>query len=202
MMTQDRFEGMIKIPRDPAAKLLAQSRAQLSASLEAPASAPVDVVLAELNAKGEMIDMLHLLAIALPPRERVWWACLAARDYVGPKTDKDPAPLAAAEAWVFDPTDDNRAAASDAIDQAYVDDDTVYCATAALYFDDTLGPGDLAKYPAPAGAASAAAFGMNIVALGEFSDRFEEHGGVLIDRAVDILRGGNGRVEEDETRSV
>lgn len=201
-MSNDRFKDMIKIPRDPAAKLLADARAQLATPIQAPASAPVDVVLAELDAKGELIDMLHLLAIALPPRERVWWACLAARDYVGPKTEKDPRPLAAAEAWVFDPNDDNRSAASDAVDQAYVDDDTVHCALAALYFDGTLGPGDLAKYPAPAGAASAAAFGMNIVALGELSDRFEEHGVILIDRAVDIARGGNGRVEEEETGSA
>ena len=138
----------------------------------------------------------RLLAVALPARERVWWACLAARDYVGPKSEKDPRPLTAAEAWVFEPCDDNRTLASDAIDAAYVDDNTVHCAMAALYCDGTLGPGDLAKFPAPAGMAEAAAFGMNMVALGEMSDRFEEHGILLVDRAVDIARGGNGRVGE------
>lgn len=190
----DRFTGMIKVPQEPAAKLLARASARLTAPIEAPASASVDEVLAELEAKGELFDMLHLLAVALPARERVWWACLAARDYVGPKSEKDPRPLTAAEAWVFEPSDDNRTLASDAIDGAYVDDNTVHCAMAALYCDGTLGPGDLAKYPAPAGVAEAAAFGMNMVALGEMSDRFEEHGILLVDRAVDIARGGNGRV--------
>ncbi|WP_428925592.1 DUF6931 family protein [Marinibacterium sp. SX1] len=192
----DRFSGMIKVPQEPAAKLLARAGARLTVAIEAPASAGVDAVLAELEARGELFDMLHLLAVALPPRERVWWACLAARDYVGPASERDPRPLSAAEAWVFDPSDDNRTAASDAIDAAYVDDNTVHCAMAALYFDGTLGPGDLARFPAPAGAAEAAAFGMNMVALGEMSDRFEEHGLLLVDRAVDIARGGNGRLEE------
>ncbi|MEM8731342.1 MAG: hypothetical protein AAGF79_15640 [Pseudomonadota bacterium] len=191
----DRFSGMIKVPQEPAAKLLARASARLTAPIEAPASASVDVVLAELEAKDELFDMLHLIAVALPARERVWWACLAARDYLGPKSDEDPAPLKAAEAWVYEPSDDNRTMASDAIDAAYVDDNTIHCAMAALYSDGTLGPGDLAKFPAPAGVAEAAAFGMNMVALGELSDRFEEHGRLLVDRGVDIGRGGNGRMD-------
>lgn len=186
---------MIKVPKEPAAKLLANASARLRTKVDAPASASVDAVLAELDEKGEIFDMLHLLAVVLPARERVWWACLAARDYVGPKSETDPPSLTAAEAWVFDPNDKHRVAASDAIDKAYVDDDTVHCAMAALYFDGTLGPGDLAQYPAPAGVAEAAAFGMNMVALGELSDKFEEHCVVLVDRAVDIARGGNGHLD-------
>lgn len=114
----DRFSGMVKVPDAPAAKLLAQASTVLSTPIEAPASASVAAVLAELETKGEMFDMLHLLAVVLPPRERVWWACMAARDYIGPKSEKDPRPLAASEAWVFDPNDTNRVAASDALDSA------------------------------------------------------------------------------------
>ena len=39
---------------------------------------------------------------------------------------------------------------------------------------------------------------MNIVALDKNSDRFEEYGQFLIDRAVDIARGGNGRIEGND----
>jgi Family of unknown function (DUF6931) len=194
---RDRFKDLIKIPDDPAAKMLARANTLLKTPIAAPASASAAVVLTELAEKGAMIDLLRLLAILLPPRERVWWACLAARDYIGPKSDKDPPPLAASEAWVFDPTDENRIIASDSLDHAYVDDDTVNCAISVLYADGTLGPGDLAQYPAPVGAAEAAAFAMNMVALGELSDRFEEHGQVLIDRALDIARGGNGQIKPD-----
>lgn len=194
----NKFQELVKIPADPAAKLLAQANVVLDTLLDAPASAPASHVLAELDEKQEWLDMLMLLSVLLPPRERVWWACLAARDYIGPKSDKDPPSLAASEAWVFQPNDENRDAARLTLDNAYVDDDTVNCAISVLYSDGTLGPGDLAQYPAPAGAAEAAAFAMNLVALGELSDKFETHMQVLIDRALDIARGGNGNVNRVE----
>jgi Family of unknown function (DUF6931) len=195
----ERFKDLVKIPAEPAAKMLSHANILLKTPIEAPPTALADVVLAELDAKGALVDLLLLFAVVLPPRERVWWACMAARDYIGPKSKKDPLSLAKSEDWVFNPSDENRNAAREAMDNAYVDDDTVNCALAVLYADGTLGPGDLAQYPAPAGAAEAAAFAMNIVALGEFSDKFEEHGQLLIDRAVNIARGGNGQITPVET---
>lgn len=193
-----RFENLTKFPKDPAAKLLSQANILLKTPLDAPASAASEKVLAELDQKDAWVDMLLLLAVLLPPRERVWWACLAARDYIGPKSDRDPPSLATSEAWVFEPTDQNRDAARETLDHAYVDDDTVNCALSVLYSDGTLGPGDLAQYPAPAGAAATAAFAMNMVALGELSDKFEAHVQLLIDRALDIARGGNGQIKQAE----
>ncbi len=190
-----RFENLTKVPQEPAARMLANANTKLKTLIKAPASAPLAVVLEELESKGAMIDMLRLLAIALPPRERVWWACLAARDYIGEKSENDPRSLTASEAWVFNPDPEHREAARATLDHADIDDDTVNCALSVLYSDGTLGPGDLAEYPAPAGAAEVAAFAMNVVALRENSDRFEEHGQMLIDRALDIARGGNGQIK-------
>ncbi|MEO9778842.1 MAG: hypothetical protein ABJH07_26560 [Sedimentitalea sp.] len=192
----DRFKGLTKIPQEPAAKVLSLANVRLDTLIEAPASASAEVVLAELQSKEQWIDILLLLSTLLPARERVWWACLAARDYIGPKSHKDPPSLAASEAWVFDPTEENRETARATLDHAYVDDDTVNCAVAVLYSDGTLGPGDLAEYPAPAGASELAAFAMNVVALGELSDKFDAHVQLLIDRALDIARGGNGTISE------
>lgn len=189
------FDNMTKISQEPAAKLLAHANTQLKTRLDAPASASAQQVLEELDAKGGLIDMLRLLAILLPPRERVWWACLAARDYIGPPPDNGTPSLEAAEAWVRNPTPENRDNARTVIDHAYVDDDTVNCAISVMYADGTLGPGDLAQMPAPAGAAEVAAFAMNVVALGEHSDKYNEYGRLLVNRAVDIARGGNGRLE-------
>lgn len=191
----DRYENLKKVTADPVAKQLARANILLKTPLAAPASARAEAVLSELDSKKAWIDMLLLLAVLLPPRERVWWACMAARDYIGPRSKQDPPSLIAAEAWVFDPSAANREAARQSLDHAYVDDDTVNCAVAVLYADGTLGPGDLAQYPAPAGAAEASVFAMNMVALGELSDRFEEHTQILIDRAVDIARGGNGQIK-------
>ncbi len=191
---KDKFKDLEKFSTDPVAKLLSRANVILKTPLTAPPTAPAAVVLEELEEKGALIDLLRLLSILLPPRERVWWACMAARDYVGPRSDDDPPSLVASETWVFNPSDENRDAARSSMDHAYVDDDTVNCALAVLYADGTLGPGDLAQYPAPAGASETAAFAMNMVALGELSDKFEEHGQLLIDRALNIGRGGNGKV--------
>ena len=81
------------------------------------------------------------------------------------------------------------------LDHADVNDDTVYCANAVNFSDGTLGAGELAHYDAPAGASEISAFAMNLVAMKKHADRFEEYGQMLIDRALDIARGGNGRVE-------
>lgn len=191
----ERFSEMVKIPKEPAAKLLSLANTRLETLIDAPVAALPEVVLAELDGKGAMIDMLRLLSIALPARERVWWACLAARDYIGPKSDKDPPSLRTAEEWVFKPTEENRIRARAALDDAYIDDDTTNCALAVLYSDGTLGPADLAQFPAPAGAAETSVFVMIVVALDKKPDTFEEYGQTLIDRAVDIARGGSGRAE-------
>ncbi len=193
-----RYQGLVKLPSEPFAKVMAQANIHIKTQLDCPASAKAEVALAELEEKEAWVDLLMSIATLLPGRERVWWACLAARDFIGPKSDKDPAPLSAAEAWVFQTTDENLNIVSSALDHAYVDDDTTHCAVSALYANGQLGPGDLAQHPAPAGASEAAAFAMNLVALNELSDKFEVHMQLLIDRALDIARGGNGRVVVDD----
>ncbi len=189
----ENFENLVKLPVDPVAKVLSRANVLLKTQLTAPPSALAGVVLQELYEKEALVDLLRLLGVLLPPRERVWWACMAARDYIGPRSDKDPAALVCSEAWVRDPSEENRDAARLTLDHAYIDDDTVNCALSVLYAPGTLGPGDLNQYPAPAGASEAAAFAMNMVALSQLSDKFEEHGRVLVARALDIARGGNGQ---------
>lgn len=189
-----RFENLKKIPSEPAARMLAMANTKLQTPIVAPASAPIDVVLQELEAKAAKIDMLRLLSVALPPREATWWACLAGHDLIGVDPKMIPPPLACAERWVFKPTEENRIAARDAFETADMDDDTTYCAMAALYADGTLGPGDLNQTPAPPNGVSAAAFAMNLLSMKMNVERMQLHLDILIDRALDIARGGNGRV--------
>ena len=191
----ERFAGMTKIPQVPAARMLADANARLGVKLDAPASAPVDVVLSELDEKGAVVDILRLLGVALPPRERVWWACLAARDYVGEAPDNNTPSLAASEEWVFRPTPENREKAGATIDLAEPEDETVKCAMGVLYSDGTLGTGDLANMPAPPGAGEVLSFAMNVVAMGNHEGDFDAYVQLLIDRGVDIARGGNGKLD-------
>lgn len=190
----DRFSGLTKLTKQPAARLLSHANAELDTEITAPASASVEVVLSELEQKGALIDMLRLLSVALPARERVWWACLAARDMLAPGA-KVPAPLSAAEAWVFKPTEENRSVAHHALQHASMKDDTKHCAMAVQFHDGTLGPGDLAQHPAPPGGSEVSAFSMNVVSIGKSGKTLEVAAGLLINRALDIARGGSGRIE-------
>lgn len=191
----DKFSDMVKLPKEPAARALAHANVRLDTNLEAPASAGPEEVLIELDAKGAWLDILRVFAVMLPARERVWWGCLAGRDWIEKKGMKETPSLLASEAWVRQPNEDNRMKARATLDTAYVDDDTTNLAVSVLYGPGTLGPGDLAEHPAPAGGAELTAMAMNLVALGEHSDMFEPYRDLLIDRAIDIARGGNGRVE-------
>jgi hypothetical protein len=188
---QFRFDELKKLPPDPAARLLSMKSIKLETQVKAPASAPVPVVLQELQDEGAPFDIMRLLAVALPPREAVWWACLSARDIVGHEAKQVPRPLAMAEQWVFKPNEENREAARIAMETADMDDDTIYCAMAAAYADGLITP-DVA---APPNAVPAAVMSMNIIALGVHAKVFEEHTELLIARGLDIARGGSGRVK-------
>ncbi|MGQ0565409.1 MAG: DUF6931 family protein [Gemmobacter sp.] len=191
-----RYENLKKIPPEPAAKLLASANTKLQTKLAAPASAPVATVLKELEEKAAKIDVLRLLSVVIPAREATWWACLAARDLIGGADVKPvPPPLACAERWVFKPTQENRQLARQAFEGAEMDDDTAYCAMAALYADGTLGPGDMNQHPAPPNGVSAAVLAMNLIAMRANVDRMQVYLDILIDRGLDIARGGNGTVE-------
>lgn len=197
----DKFGNLTKLPGEPAAKLLAMNNIKLDAELTAPASASIEAVLDELSGVEDSgLDMLRLLATVLPPRERVWWSCLAARDIVGQGPGKETRPLKAAEAWVFRPTKENREEAVASLEHADTDDLTVNCAMGVMYCDDTLGPGEMAQFSAPPGAGAIAAFAMNVESLVSRKDIWDDHMNTLIDRALDIARGGNGKLGKGQER--
>lgn len=187
-----RFENLKKVPEQPAARLLAAANAKLKTKLKSPANASVETVLEELDAAKAPVDMLRLLSVALPPRECVWWACIAGRDILeeGEKSQC----LAASEAWVFDPSVENRERLRLVLENESSGDKSAACATAAYYAPGNLGEGDMADIAAPVGVVSACCFGMNLKTLkvGLPPDRCFQ---VTIDRALDIARGGNGKIE-------
>lgn len=189
----DRFNDLKKIPEQPAARLLAHGNAKLETKLKAPASASVPVVLAELEAAEAYVDLIRLLSVSLPARECVWWSCIAGQDIVASEQAKS-ACLPAAEAWVFEPTNENRVKLKTVLENESADDPAALAATAAFYAPGTMGLDDMEEHPAPPGIVSACAFGINLqtVKLGpDANTRFQ----LIIDRALDIARGGRGKVE-------
>jgi hypothetical protein len=187
-----RFQNLKKIPEQPAARFLAAANAELETDHGLPANASVPEVLTALEAAEAPVDLIRLLSVSLPPRECVWWACIAGRDLVG--SDGKSASLAAAEAWVYEPTEDRRTQLKAVLDSGGRGDKAAPCATAAYYAPGNMGPGELAEHPAPPGVVASCAFGLNLKTLALGPDpqtRFD----LIIDRALDIARGGNGKLE-------
>ena len=191
----ERFSGLTKISKQPARRLLALANLKLDTPLESPVAASVGDVLAELDGKGAWLDFLRVMAAALPSREAIWWACLAAEDVLKASDAPEPDTLVRAREWVFKPSDETREQARLAAETAEPSDDVALCAAAVAMCDGKLGPGDLAQYEAPPGAAATMVWGMNVMALGageaeDFDDRLSR----VLDRSVDIAKGGNGRL--------
>jgi hypothetical protein len=198
----ERFAKLHKVPEQPAARLLAMSNVKLTTKLSSRASASVSEIMAELEAVDAKIDMARLMSVALPPREAVWWACLAARDVFEADESERSLGLKSAEAWVFGPTPENRGKVQTAIDAGDPDDPAALVATAALYAPGNLGEGEEMKdIPAPPGIVANCTFGMNIQSLEIGTDPMARLD-FLIDRAIDIARGGHGQIPQPEPEAV
>ncbi|MCR8723336.1 DUF6931 family protein [Frigidibacter sp. ROC022] len=195
----DRFKGLDKIPAEPAARMLVLANARLGVKLSAPAAALVPEVLAELEEKGAVVDMLRMLAVALPARERVWWACLAAHDLVNAGLSENETLIEAVEAWVFKPSTEALIKVRRCVDAADPDDGTALAGHCALNADGRLGPEELAQFEAPPGASATYALVINAQSLCLDSEKVESQGQLLIDRALDIARGGQGDVGPKDT---
>ncbi|WP_102107683.1 DUF6931 family protein [Oceaniglobus roseus] len=191
----ERFQDLRKIPKEPARRLMALANLKFETELESPAAASVSEVLEELDGKEAYGDMLRLLAVSLPVREAIWWGCLAGGDLAARRGVAMPPPLAAARAWVFKPTPENREKARATLELAESDDDTTLCANAVAMCDGKLGAGgEMAKYDAPVGGAAMAVLAVNAMSLGTAEpENMVAHLNRLIDRALDIARGGNGQ---------
>ena len=93
-----------------------------------------------------------------------------------------------------------RKAARQAAELADADDETNLCAVAVAMCDGKLGIGEMQNYDAPPGASGMAVYGQCMLSLGHAADDFEDAAAYLIERALDIARGGSGKVEKPEPR--
>ncbi|MEM6973780.1 MAG: hypothetical protein AAF577_13335 [Pseudomonadota bacterium] len=187
-----RFNGLTKIVGKRAQEMILRDRIELLTEVVLDPEVEVDRLLEVLRGDFATIDRLRLLAHALPRREAVWWACLAGKQLVadGPV----PPTLAAAEAWVFKPNEQTREAAREAANNAKPTDDCDLCASAVIFAKGTMGPGILDDYPDPPGAFGTLIWAMQMNVIQADPDIAPEVGDVLVERALDIARGGNGQV--------
>jgi Family of unknown function (DUF6931) len=194
MSDAERFKGLKKIPDTPFEALAKIARINLKPDLEINPKKPTAEVLQALEDKNAVLEFLQVVAHALPPRERVWLACLSATDLLPNGSEKTPA-MKAAEAWVYKPNTETRAAVQKTIDNSAMDDETVLVADAAFH---AIIPGMEEEIVSPPNASGTMVFAVLMKAL--FSVKGAEaqkvQAKLLADRALDIARGGNGRTAQ------
>lgn len=192
----ERFKNLKKVQDQPAARALAMCNFVLDSKLELPVKASIAETLNALeNTDDGSLDIFRVLSAILPAREGVWWACLATRDLASVSNNGGVSPiLSATERWVFKPTEENLHSIKLALDSASVDDESSLCGTAALFANGRLGPGELNEFEAPPGASAMMIFGALVKSWSEHGDNLINHENLLIERALDLARGGDGKV--------
>jgi hypothetical protein len=108
--------------------------------------APV-TFLKRLAAEGKPDDAIAVCAYLLPRREAVWWGCASARTLLGDGSGDDTAALLAAEAWVQEPTEENRRIALDVGTKAASHEPLTWLALAAGWSSGTFAS---TPFPVPA----------------------------------------------------
>lgn len=150
------------------------------------------------------VPLIRFLAHALPKREATWWACLAARSVLGEKpTPRTMDAITAAERWVFKPTEENRQVAVAAMKANKFSTPAALAASAAAWSGGSLtDPGEPVVQP-PDDLTPTAVFSAVVMAAGKGGDgNFAYLFRGYIEQAIDIARGGNGRVKaKDVERS-
>ncbi|MBB4286252.1 DUF6931 family protein [Roseospira goensis] len=111
---------------------------------EAAGDDPPEAVVLRLAGGGRFPDAVKVLAYALPKREAVWWACLAARhsqQTVGASAAAV-ACVEAAEAWVYKPVEERRQACYRIVESKRPDNPAALTALAAAWSGGSLVPPD------------------------------------------------------------
>jgi hypothetical protein len=141
------------------------------------------------------VDAIRFLAHALPLRESVWWACLAARAALLPGDAAAQAAIEAAEAWVYHPDEDHRRVAMAAAEAVANNSPARWAATAAAWTGGSLAPPEAPVVPPGATlTAQAAAGAVLLAAVQSEPERAQDRHRIAVLQALDIAQGGSGRV--------
>lgn len=156
---------------------------------------PIDY-LNKLLAQQLLVDAVRFMARALPKREATWWACICARSVIN---EQSPPlwikALAAAETWVFKPTEPNRRLAEQTAQAAQFDNPAAWVAMAAFWSDGSMAPEHVPPVPVTDNLNSKAVAGaVMLAAVQGAAEQAAEKYQFFIQQAIDIANGGNGQV--------
>ena len=139
-------------------------------------------------------DAMQFLARALPKREAVWWSSTCARDL--PEDDKQPelaAGVAAAEAWVYKPTEDNRRKAERAANAIKASHPARWTAMAAFWSGGSMAPPDAPEVKPAEDLTAKAVAGAVMMAAVLDPLEMDARNKRFVTCGLDIAKGGTGR---------
>lgn len=148
-----------------------------------------------LQDKKLYADAIRFLAIALPKREAVWLACVAARSML-PKEDVPPqelATLSAAEQWVYQPTEENRRQAMAFAEAAEFKTASSWAAVSAFWSAGSMSPPDAPVVPPAFDLTAKAVTGAVLLAVASVDpEKMDEAYQHMLSIGIDIAQGGKG----------
>lgn len=158
--------------------------------------APIQAYLTALIDGDLLRDAVALMAYALPKREAVWWACLAARTAISAETAPAiRAALEAAEGWVYQPTEEKRRLTMARAQATGFDHPAVWAAVGAFWSGGSMAPPDVPAVPPPDHLTGLAVDGaVTLAAVSGGPERAPEKLRRFLDQAIDVANGGNGRL--------
>ncbi len=152
---------------------------------------------------GLVTEAMRYLALALPRREAVWWACVVRQLLLPAEVPPaEAAAWAAAEAWVYQPTEANRRATYAPAAALKFETPGAYAALGAFWSGGSLAPPEAAVVVPPGDALTGSAIGAALLLScvpGPAKTIGARHTSALM-AGVDIANGGSGRPAE--TRSA
>ncbi len=194
MNTTSAFTGLVKIEKRSAGEVVRLGKVKFPFRPETKRDDPVGMLIEELVAQNLLMDALKILALALPPREGVWWGCLAARDML-PPAQKSKA-LIAAEDWVFKPSQQTKAALKPfALEPG--GPDAMMCEAG---FNVPL-PDDDEPPTGPPHLPGLLIFSAQLQSFyaPDLPEEINRQGQLLLGRGLDICKGGNGQIAEESS---
>ncbi len=145
------------------------------------------------------LDVIKFIAHALPKRESVWWACLAAKyqfDSIVDDKEEFLSTLDAADLWVRKPTESNRRLAEKWSIKTEQKHSASWAATAAFWSTGSMTKEDEPAVP-PQPYLFAHAVAGAVAISGALTDpgKSEEGFKCLIAMGLDLASGGNGELK-------
>ncbi len=193
MNDKSAFTGLVKLDKRTAGEVVRLGKVKFPFRPETKNNDPVVKLIEELVAQNLMMDALKILALALPPREGIWWGCLAARDTTMVDGEKTKA-LEAAENWVFKPCQETKKAVKKYAEEPGEAD--LMMAEAA--YSVPL-PDDEEPPTAPPQLVGLLIFSAQLKSFfaHDLPEDINRQGQLLLARGLDVAKGGNGQLESE-----